>query len=280
LTASQSPGSRSRLPIAIGIAVVAVLLLGAAGVAYMFTGSAPAAVSLDATPSDAPSAASSSAAAESSASADGQASPASSAAAGSTASSSTAGAAGAGSLHGTWKVDTSIGSFSDFSSSFVGYRVQEQLASVGAQTAVGRTPNVSGTITLQGDTITAAKITADLTTLQSDRPMRDGQLSHQAIQTSQYPTATFELTSPIKLSSTPADGGSWTATAQGKLTLHGVTRDVSIPLQAKLSGGVVTVIGSLNVPFADYNISPPQSMMVLSVADNGTMELQLHFTKG
>jgi hypothetical protein len=31
--------------------------------------------------------------------------------------------------------------------------------------------------------------------------------------------------------------------------------------------------------FADYSIAPPQSMMVLSVADNGTMELQLHFTK-
>jgi polyisoprenoid-binding protein YceI len=274
LSASQDPGRRSRLSIAIGIAVAAVVLLGAAGVAYLFTGSTPAAVSLDASASDSTSPPSS-AAAQASAATDGQASSAASAAAG-----STAGAGGAGSLDGTWKVDTSIGSFSDFSSSFVGYRVQEQLANVGAQTAVGRTPNVSGTLTLQGDTITAATITADLTTLQSDRPMRDGQLSHQAIQTSQFPTATFELSSPIKLSSSPAEGGSWTATAQGKLTLHGVTKDVSIPLQAKLSNGVVTVIGSLNIPFADYSISPPQSMMVLSVADNGTMELQLHFTKG
>ena len=49
---------------------------------------------------------------------------------------------------GTWKVDTSIGSFSDFTNSFVGYRVQEQLSGIGANTAVGRTPNVSGTITI------------------------------------------------------------------------------------------------------------------------------------
>jgi len=50
--------------------------------------------------------------------------------------------------------------------------------------------------------------------------------------------------------------------------------------QAKLASGVVTVVGSLPIAFADYSIAPPQSMMVLSVADNGTMELQLHFTKG
>ena len=59
-----------------------------------------------------------------------------------------------------------------------------------------------------------------------------------------------------------------------------MTRQVSIPLQARLSGGVVTVVGSHPIRFADYSISPPQSMMVLSVADNGTLELQLHFTRG
>ena len=45
-------------------------------------------------------------------------------------------------LDGTWTVDPSIGSFSDFSGSFVGYRVDEELANVGAATAVGRTPDV------------------------------------------------------------------------------------------------------------------------------------------
>jgi hypothetical protein len=34
---------------------------------------------------------------------------------------------------GTWTVDTSIGSFADFTSSFVSYRVPEQLATIGAK---------------------------------------------------------------------------------------------------------------------------------------------------
>jgi hypothetical protein len=80
-------------------------------------------------------------------------------------------------------------------------------------------------------------------------------------------------------SCSPAQGETISVTAVGDLTLHGVTKRVSIPLQAKLASGVVTVVGSLPILFADYSIAPPQSMMVLSVADNGTMELQLHFTK-
>lgn len=267
-----SPRRRSRLPIAAVIAAVALVILGAAGVAYMFGGSAPAAVSLSTagTAPTSPSSASDPTATTST----------SEAAASAGAAASVAGSTSSGSFDGTWKVDTSIGSFADFSSSFVGYRVAENLANVGSTTAVGRTPNVSGSLTFQGSTVTAATITADLTSLHSDKSMRDGTLHRQALETDQFPTATFVLSAPIQLPSQPTDGASWSVTAQGKLTLHGVTRDVSIPLQAKLSGGVVTVVGSLELAFADYNIAPPQSMMVLSVADHGTLELQLHFTRG
>jgi polyisoprenoid-binding protein YceI len=178
---------------------------------------------------------------------------------------------------GTWQVDTSIGSFSDFSDSWVGYRVQEQLAQIGANTAVGRTPSVSGTLALQGSTVQSADITADLTSLQSDDSRRDGQLVRQGIQTGTYPTAEFKLTQPIDLGSVPADGATANVTVAGELTLHGVTNNVQIPLTVTRSGDVVAVAGSLEINFADYNITPPTSFLVLSVADQGTMELQLFF---
>ena len=84
---------------------------------------------------------------------------------------------GSDSLSGTWKIDTTIGDFSDFTSAFVGYRVQEELARIGAKTAVGRTPDVSGSLTLDDTTITAVEITVDMTTLQSDDSNRDGQMA-------------------------------------------------------------------------------------------------------
>jgi polyisoprenoid-binding protein YceI len=157
--------------------------------------------------------------------------------------------------------------------------VQEQLASIGANTAVGRTPDVTGSLTLAGTKITAVTITADLTGLESDDDRRDGQLSRQGLQTSQFPEATFKLTSPIDLGTVPADGQTVNAMAKGQLTLHGVTKDVEIPVTAKRSGDVVVVTGSLPIKFADYGIPTPNSFVVLSIADEGTMEFQVFFKK-
>lgn len=180
----------------------------------------------------------------------------------------------------TWTIDTSIGLFSDFSSSFVGYRVNETLAGNKANTAVGRTPSVSGTLVLDGQTITSVEITANLGQLQSDDQRRDGQLRNQAIETSQFPTATFTLTQPIDLGSVPADGASFDVTATGDLKLHGVTKSISIPLHAVLAGDVVTVTGSVEIQFADFSIQRPSSFFVLSIEDHGILELQLHFRRG
>jgi polyisoprenoid-binding protein YceI len=183
-----------------------------------------------------------------------------------------------GGLAGTWNVDTTIGSFSDSTDSFLGYRVQEQLASIGANTAVGRTPSVSGTLTISGTQLTAATITGDLTALQSDDQRRDGQLVDHGIETATFPTATFKLTSPIDLGATPTDGHEIDVLASGQLTLHGQTKTVQITLKTRLSGSVIEVVGSLPIAFGDYGIQPPSSFAVLSVADQGILELQLFFT--
>ena len=243
-----------RSPRVLGLAVAAVLIAGAAGIygfATLFLHPAPSAVSLD--PS------------------------ASRPAASIGTLPSGAGSTLAAGLDGAWAVDTSLGSFADFSDSWVGYRVDETLAGNRANTAVGRTPGVTGTLTMSGTQITAVEITADLTALKSDDNRRDGQLQRQALETAQFPQATFKLTSPIQLSAAPADGQTITATATGELTLHGVTKTVQVPIEARLSGDVVTVVGSIPIQFADFSIEPPVSFAILSVEDHGTMEFQLHF---
>src|SRR5581483_2922827 len=180
-----------------------------------------------------------------------------------------------GALDGSWSVDTSVGSFSDFTSTFAGYRVQEQLAGIGAKTAVGRTPDVKGTLTLDGSSISATKVTVDMTTLRSDRSGRDGNIRFHGIETERFPTAEFELTQPIDLGSVPAPGQRVTVKATGNLTLHGVTRKIAFPLSAALEGDLITVTGSLEIQFADYDIQKPRAAVVLSVEDHGTIELQL-----
>jgi polyisoprenoid-binding protein YceI len=254
--------SRRTISYVLAALLLAALAVGAFGLWYVFfRPSGPAAVA-DASLPPVPSS---------------TASPAAASAEGSALSSS--GPVAAGDVSGTWNVDTSIGSFSDFSDSFVGYRVQEQLASIGANTAVGRTPNVTGSLTIAGTKVTAATIGADLTTLKSDDNQRDGQLRRQGIEPGTFPTATFTLTAPLDLGSVPAEGKEIQVTASGQLNLHGQTKDVQVPMRARLSGGVITLSGSIPIVFADYGIQKPNSFKVLTIADQGTMEFQLFFSR-
>ena len=181
------------------------------------------------------------------------------------------GEASDGDLAGTWAVQGG--------NSFVGYRVAETLASIGATTAVGRTSDVEGSLDFDGNAITAVEVTADLTTLTSDKSMRDGQLRTQAIETGTYPTATFVLSSPITIGEAPADGEAVTQTVTGELTLHGVTRTVEIGIEGALQDGLLVVVGSTEIQFADYDIDQPVSMSVVSIEDHGTLEFQLIFEK-
>ena len=184
------------------------------------------------------------------------------------------------SIDGTWNIDTTTGSFSytTATGTFAGFRVNEDLSGVGSTTAVGRTNAVTGSMTIADKKITAAKFTVDLTAIKTDREMRD-QRVQDTLDTSQFPDATFTLTQPITLPSNAQSGASITVKATGKLTIHGVTKTVAIPLQAKLKGSTVVVVGSIDLAFSDYGIETPSAPIVLSLDDHATMEFQLLLTK-
>ena len=184
----------------------------------------------------------------------------------------------AANLDGVWSVDTSLGSYEDYTSSWAGYRVGEELSGIGTTDAVGRTPAVSGTLEIAGTTVAAAAVEVDLTTLVSDRPQRDG-LVQRALDTEQFPSARFELTEPVSFEALPAAGESVTATVAGSFEIGGASRPVTATLEATWIEGVVIVGGAFEIRFEDYGISPPRAPIVLSVEDTGTVELLLNFTR-
>ena len=181
---------------------------------------------------------------------------------------------------GTWSVDTSIGEFSyeDSTGTFVGFRVEEELRNIGSTTAVGRTPEVTGTLTIDGTTVTAVTIEADMSAITTNESRRDDRVQ-DALETGEFPTATFVLTEPIELGADAAGGETISVTATGDLTIHGVTTSVSIPLEAQLVGDNIVVVGSLDIVFADYGVSVPSAPVVLSAEDEGVLELQLFFSQ-
>jgi polyisoprenoid-binding protein YceI len=188
------------------------------------------------------------------------------------------------SLEGTWTVDTGIGTFDfdagDFSGTWAGYRFDEELGGVGAQTAVGRTPGVSGTMTVEGDEVSAVDIEVDMTGLQSDEERRDNAIRSRGLQTEQFPTGTFTLTEPLALPDGIEDGERVDATATGELTLHGVTRPATLEVEAELREGAAVVVGRAPVAMADYDIEPPTNALVLSVDSEGVFEFQIFFSRG
>ncbi len=175
-------------------------------------------------------------------------------------------------LDGTWTV------LAD-DATFAGYRVGEELVGIGVTEAVGRTSDVTGSLELEGSTLTAVGIEVDMSSLRSDDNRRDGAMRQRALETGAFPTASFLLTQPIELGSVPTEGVSVTVTAIGDLTLHGATRPIEIPLEAQLVGNRIVVVGSVDVTYGDFGIDLPSAPVLVGVEDHGLIELQLTFSR-
>ena len=182
-------------------------------------------------------------------------------------------------IEGTWTIDSETGEF-DFetaTATFAGFRVDEELSSIGANTAVGRTGEVSGSFTVDGGIVTEGGFEVDLTTLTTNQSLRDGRVQ-DALETSSFPTATFTLNEPIELPDGAAGGDPVSVTASGDLTVHGVTRTVDIALDAQLVNGTVVVVGSLDFALDDFDVEAPTAPAVVSVSDDAVLEFQLLLT--
>jgi polyisoprenoid-binding protein YceI len=181
---------------------------------------------------------------------------------------------GGGTLDATYRVGPGD------ANSFVGYRVQEQLVG-GAieQATTGRTSDMTGSFAITGKTVQDVTVTADLRTLTSDRTQRDDAIKDRGLESNRFPEAKFVLSEPIERPTVPAVGETVTATAKGDFTLHGVTKQVEIPVEGRWDGRDVQVVGRLHIVFADYGIQAPTSPVVASIDDEGEMEFQIFFRK-
>jgi polyisoprenoid-binding protein YceI len=171
-----------------------------------------------------------------------------------------------GPVTGTWVVSTD---------SIAGYRVNEILFGA-THTAVGRTSQVSGGMVISGTEVTAAEFTVKMGSVKSDQAARDYQFHHFIMDTADFPTSTFRLTSPIQLGSIPDVGRTITQQATGDLTLRGVKRPVTFQLSAeRLSADTIDVNAEIPITFSQWHIPNP-SFAVAQVGRTGTLEVLLH----
>jgi polyisoprenoid-binding protein YceI len=167
-------------------------------------------------------------------------------------------------LTGTWTVGEG---------SYAGYRLDEVLNGTDV-TVTGRTEQVTGELTIDGLTLSAATITVDMASIATDNGNRDEYFRNDALETDQYPEATFVLTEPVEATGAPVAGETQTLSVTGELTVHGVTQTVTAELEAGLSGDGGQIAGSIPITFEDFGVTPPDLGFV-SVEPTGFIEFLL-----
>ncbi|NNE11975.1 MAG: YceI family protein [Ilumatobacter sp.] len=157
----------------------------------------------------------------------------------------------------------------------LGYRVKEILFGVDTE-AVGRTDQITGSITIDGTQVVDGNFVVDVASIESDDGRRDSQFRGRIMSVDEFPEAIFVLTEPIELGTESADGVSVEATATGELTLRGVTNPVTFDVTAEQANGRIGVLGNIPVVFEDYDIDNP-SIGGITTEDNGLLEFVLVF---
>lgn len=159
----------------------------------------------------------------------------------------------------------------------VGFTFDELLP--GSQrTTSGSTHDVTGWFEVEDDVLESGEIVVDMATLTTDIARRDVNVRDTIFTTNRYPEAKFEAIGGTDLSQVPDDGSPINVDVDGRLTIRGVTRDVTVPLQVIRSGEHVLMSGTLIINRLDYNVRTPD-FVAAKVAEEGELNLRVILAK-
>ena len=160
-------------------------------------------------------------------------------------------------------------------------RVREQLAALNFPSdAVLVATGASGGFGLNDDGtfVSGSKLTFRVDSLTSDASQRDQFVKQSVLNTRQFPTASFVPAKAVGLTLPLPVNGTFTFVLSGKLTIHGVDRDVTFDVQATRAGGDLTATARLNptIKFGDFGMPIPAAPgRVLSVVDEIKLVIDL-----
>lgn len=161
------------------------------------------------------------------------------------------------------------------------YTAEEELASQGANTAVGTTNTIVGNVYFDanGNPMACTRVDVDMRTFVSDESRRDNFLRGNTLETDTYPVATFVVTSVEGLDGALVDGQETSFYLVGNLTMHGVTKLVRWEVTATLDGDNLTGKANTEFEMTDFNITEPKVGPVLSVDSTIKLEIDVLATK-
>ena len=143
-------------------------------------------------------------------------------------------------------------------------------------TAVGTTHAVEGYLTLNRDDPAASTFgvfTADLSTLKSDKTMRDNRIRSTWLESAKFPLATFVVSEVRGFPANPQEDQAISFQLVGDLTVKETTREAVWDVTATLSGDTLSGHATTFMLLADWNIPVPSIAGMLKVTDGVTLNL-------
>lgn len=176
-------------------------------------------------------------------------------------------------IDGEWKVTNRPGS----NHSSAGFTIDEVLPGE-RRTTSGSTKSVSGTVTIEGGTLTAGEIDVDMTAITSDSDVRDNNVRRKILLTDQYPNASFSVTEPVDLSGIPEDGAIAQIELTGDLTIMDQTNEITDTFDVARSGDRLLVAGDIHINRLDYGVETPE-FVAASIDEEGEINIRLNLAK-
>lgn len=128
----------------------------------------------------------------------------------------------------------------------------------------GETPQVNGSWRFWPSAppqIADARVSIDAASLATGNAERDADMRQEFLEVTQFPTIEFAVTE--LLTPQPAvNPAEWDLILQGRLTVHGVTREVKVPTTVSLGADRLTARGQVRLDMRDYNIRVPRLFFV------------------
>lgn len=188
-------------------------------------------------------------------------------------------------VHSAAPATASVNTWTVGSASKATVRVREQLVGRDAPNdAVLVATGGTGSFELNADgTFTpASKISFELTTLTSDSTNRDNFIKNDTINVRQFPKAELVPNKVTGLALPLPASGTFTFTLTGKMTIRGVTKDVTFDVQAKRDGAdlTATAIAAPTWKFGDFGMTVPSlPLRVVSIVDELRITVELVATR-
>ena len=120
----------------------------------------------------------------------------------------------------------------------------------------------------------SVSLVIDVRSYNSNIGLRDQDVQEHYLEVQQYPLIRFDSTGIEKIERPQSPENLWQITVRGRLELHGVQRDVIVPLRLLYQTNKITVQGNFRFDLQDFNIRVP-ALLFLKAGNQVDVEFRM-----